>query len=417
MFNHLKNWVSNTSYLLLFATNLGGVLINSATKCHAYGSLKNYPKVPSPEPLGSYPPGDAIFLLKDIAPSIQEQGNEERERAIQSGRHYSEMLPIEYEPSQEYIDLFHRSLLETGQRLALATAIVSETILKKRGKGVVLVSLARAGTPIGVLVKKYIYQFHGIDVPHYSISIIRDKGIDKNALAYILQNHPGCEIQFIDGWTGKGAITTELIKSVTEFEKEFNMLPDTISKELAVLADPGCCANIFGTRDDFLIPSACLNSTVSGLMSRTVCREDLIGPIDFHGAKFYRELLDKDLSNYFVDTVASYFLDAQKKALIMLQNKPHVGIDETPAWLGKKETTKVQMEFGIHNINYVKPGVGETTRVLLRRVPWKILVKDMKSADIKHVLLLAEDRGVPVEEYPELSYSCYGLIKNLEDTK
>lgn len=398
-------------------TDLGGVFINTANKAKIYGCFKNYPKVPSPEPLGSYHFGDVIFLLKDIAPYIQEQGNEERERAMQSGRHYSEMLPIEYEPSHEYIELFHKSLKETGPRLALAIAIVSEGILKKRGKGVVLVSLARAGTPIGVLIKKYIDQFYSIAAPHYSISIIRDKGIDKNALAYILQNHPGCEIQFIDGWTGKGAITKELIQSITEFEKEFKMVPDTISKELAVLADPGYCANIFGTREDFLIPSACLNSTVSGLMSRTVYRDDLCGPFDFHGAKFYRELLAKDLSNYFVDTVTGYFAATRNKAVKILQNNPTCGIDNNPGWLGKKETTKIQVKFGIKNINYVKPGVGETTRVLLRRIPWKILVKDINSPDVKHVLLLAEDRGVPVEEHPELSYSCYGLIKNLEDAK
>ncbi|MET7778785.1 cysteine protease StiP domain-containing protein, partial [Streptomyces sp. NPDC005388] len=31
-------------------------------------------------------------------------------------------------------------------------------------------------------------------------------------------------------------------------------------------------------------PSACLNSTVSGLISRTVLRSDLVGEYDFHGA-------------------------------------------------------------------------------------------------------------------------------------
>ena len=45
--------------------------------------------------------------------------------------------------------------------------------------------------------------------------------------------------------------------------------------EIAVLADPGSCVRTYGTRDDFLIPSACLNSTVSGLISRTVLRADL----------------------------------------------------------------------------------------------------------------------------------------------
>ena len=63
---------------------------------------------------------------------------------------------------------------------------------------------------------------------------------------------------------------------------------------LAVLADPCGYSNVYGIRDDFLIPSACLNSTVSGLVSRTVLRDDLIGKDDFHGAKFYKELKDVD---------------------------------------------------------------------------------------------------------------------------
>ena len=44
-----------------------------------------------------------IFLLKDISDVKLEQGNAEREKAIQSGRHYSEMLPIEYSTAQSYI--------------------------------------------------------------------------------------------------------------------------------------------------------------------------------------------------------------------------------------------------------------------------------------------------------------------------
>ena len=37
---------------------------------------------------------------------------------------------------------------------------------------------------------------------------------------------------------------------------------------LAVLSDPAGLARLRGTRDDLLIPSACLNATVSGLISR-----------------------------------------------------------------------------------------------------------------------------------------------------
>jgi hypothetical protein len=48
--------------------------------------------------------------------------------------------------------------------------------------------------------------------------------------------------------------------------------------------------------------------------------------------------------------------------------------------------------------------------VLLRRVPWKILANRGAGADLDHVRLLAEQRGVPVEETDGLPYSCVGLI-------
>ncbi|MFZ3131195.1 MAG: RNA-binding protein [Desulfosporosinus sp.] len=51
------------------------------------------------------------------------------------------------------------------------------------------------------------------------------------------------------------------------------------------------------------------------------------------------------------------------------------------------------------------------TRVLLRRLPERILI-DGKS-NLKHILLLAKDKGVPVEEYPELTYSCCGIVKQI----
>ena len=50
-------------------------------------------------------------------------------------------------------------------------------------------------------------------LPHYSVSIIRDRGIDENALHYIYRTHPEGKIQFVDGWTGKGAISIELTKA------------------------------------------------------------------------------------------------------------------------------------------------------------------------------------------------------------
>ena len=211
-------------------------------------------------------------------------------------------------------------------------------------------------------------------------------------------------MQFVDGWTGKGAIARELTAAVRA-----GRLP--VDDRLAVLADPGHCASLYGTRDDFLIPSACLNSTVSGLVSRTVLNDELIGPGDFHGAKYYRELSAEDRSLHFVDTVCAAFpsvrtrVDADWPAL--------AGGDRLPTWAGWRAVEAVAAEYGISDLNLVKPGVGETTRVLLRRVPWRVLIAPGRRADLEHVLHLAAARGVPVEEHDGLTYSCMGLIRPL----
>ncbi|RFU69027.1 hypothetical protein D0469_11160 [Peribacillus saganii] len=358
--------------------------------------------------MGSYPVDDVTFLLKDLSEVMIEKGTEDREEAIQSGVHYSEMLPIEYQPSPEYMNLYHQSLNEYSSKLAVAVGVVAEQIAESKGEQVVLVSLARAGTPIGILIKRYLSFALGISVPHYSVSIIRGRGIDTNAISFIKNQHPEGKIQFVDGWTGKGAITRELNSSCKQIKDEYGF---DIDEKLAVLADPGYCAHIYGTREDFLIPSACLNSTVSGLISRTVLNKDYIQEGDFHGAKYYSHLENEDVSNDFIDRIVSEF----PKVTQIIQDKLSCVKQSysLPKWTGLDNVKKIQKEFGIENVNMIKPGVGETTRVLLRRVPWKILVKDKNDERLKHIILLAEDRGVPIVEYQNMSYACCGLIKTI----
>ncbi|MFG2646744.1 phosphoribosyltransferase [Streptomyces sp. NPDC048436] len=372
------------------------------------------PERPSmlPEPLrgpdfSSYAPEDVGWLLQDLSDVRLEAPTEEREEAIQSGgAHYAESLPVEYQPSPQYRELFRAALGTSAARIAQAVGTVTETVLAERSPRPVLVSLARAGTPVGVLMRRWAHYRHGLDLPHYAVSIVRGRGIDANALRWLAAHHDPADIVFVDGWTGKGAITRELADAVREFEESGG--PAGFDPEIAVLADPGSCVRTYGTREDFLIPSACLNSTVSGLISRTVLRADLVGPDDFHGAKFYRELADGDVSLDFLDAVVSRFdevsdaVDSQVKELL--------SADRTPTWEGWAAVERISEAYGIHDVNLVKPGVGETTRVLLRRVPWKILARVGAGADLDHVRLLAEQRGVPVEEVGELPYTCVGLI-------
>ncbi|MFJ2471651.1 phosphoribosyltransferase domain-containing protein [Streptomyces sp. NPDC087659] len=370
-----------------------------------------------PEPLrgpefSSYAPDEVGWLLQDLSDVELEAPTEEREEAIQSGgAHYAESLPVEYQPSDAYQALFHAALETSAARIARAVGAVTDTVLAEHPqrhrpgtpsheRRPVLVSLARAGTPVGVLMRRWARHRHGLDLPHYAVSIVRGRGIDANALRWLAAHHDPADVVFVDGWTGKGAITRELAAALGEF--------DGFVPEIAVLADPGGCVRTYGTREDFLIPSACLNSTVSGLVSRTVLRTDLVGPHDFHGAKYYRELAAADVSGHFLDTVEARFdevadaVDADVKELL--------SADRAPTWAGWAAVERISEEYGIHDVNLVKPGVGETTRVLLRRVPWKILAGRGAGADLDHVRLLAEQRGVPVEEIDDLPYSCVGLI-------
>jgi Phosphoribosyl transferase (PRTase)/PELOTA RNA binding domain len=368
-------------------------------------------EVMKPVPMGSYPSEDVTFLLKEISDLIKETSTEKREELIQTGTHYSEMLPVEYQPSEEYIALFHQALRATARKVAVAAGVVAERIVARKGKGVVLASLARAGTPIGILIRRYLDQIHQLSIPHYSISIIRGKGIDQNALRYMLEHHPGQKIQFVDGWTGKGAITSVLQETIARFNQT---CPIQLDADLAVLADPGHCVQMFGTREDFLIPSACLNSTVSGLVSRTVLRDDLIGASDFHGAKYYREWADEDVSNLFVDTIAAHFADIADEARSRANELISQEDEHFPTWKGMQDIKRIQLAYQIADVNLIKPGVGETTRVLLRRVPWKILVNSIDNPNLAHILMLAKDRGVSVEECSDMSYSCCGIIRPMK---
>ncbi|MFJ8842111.1 phosphoribosyltransferase [Streptomyces cyaneofuscatus] len=371
-----------------------------------------------PEPLrgpdfSSYAPEDVGWLLQDLSDTELEAPTEEREEAIQSGgAHYAESLPVEYQPSAEYQALFTAALGASAARIARAVGTVTETLLAERGPRPVLVSLARAGTPVGVLMRHWARHRHGLDLPHYALSIIRGRGIDATALRWLAAHHDPADVVFVDGWTGKGAITRELAAAIEEFEASGgtggSAGPAGFNPEIAVLADPGGCVRTYGTREDFLIPSACLNSTVSGLISRTVLRADLVGPDDFHGAKFYRELADADVSGDFLAAVTARFDEVADQ--VDAETKELLAADRAPTWEGWAAVERISEEYGIHDVNLVKPGVGETTRVLLRRVPWKILAKRGAGADLQHIRLLAEQRGVPVEEVDDLPYSCVGLI-------
>lgn len=345
----------------------------------------------------SYLKSDVELLLKDITGLVEPMATKEREALIQSGVHYSEMLPLEYVPTPKYMQVYREALNQYAGVCAEAVGSLSDLIMEKRGKDVVLVSLARAGIPIGILLKRYMKWKYQVEVPHYSISIIRGRGIDHNAMEYLLGKYSPRQLLFVDGWIGKGAILRELQKEIRSFEG--------VSADIAVLADPANVTELCGTHEDILIPSSCLNSTVSGLISRTFLRSDIIGPSDFHGAVYYGELSDSDLSYDFIQAIETHF----KK-----ENEPPKPCKETK---GVDEVKRLALHYGIDDVNLIKPGIGEATRVLLRRVPWLVLVDESykDSDDLRHLIQLAAEKGVPVEYGKLENYKCVGIIRKLAD--
>lgn len=290
------------------------------------------------------------------------------------------------------------------------------------------------------MLKRFLQTAFHIQAPHYAISIIRGRGIDDNAMHYILERHCAEHLLFVDGWIGKGAILGELKKCLAAYKG--------VSPELAVAADPAYITELCGTHQDILIPSSCLNSTVSGLISRTFLRSDIIGTQDFHGAAYYGELADADLSYAFIHAIEAQFPTKEEsnskesngnelngkesnrnepnskkrngnelngkesKSNKLNSDELNVSIDK-----GIDEVRKIAAQFDIEDINFIKPGIGETTRVLLRRVPWKVLIQQESKSDeaLNHIYRLAEEKGVPVAYYPLQHYKACGIIKKIAD--
>lgn len=357
-------------------------------------------------PIGSFKRQDVELLLKDVSRDVEEKETGLREVLIQNGRHYSEDLPIEKIPSDEYMNIFHELFDENFKKVALYSAMITRIVLNKF-ENPVFVSLVRAGVPCGVLMRRYALKCMNRDIPHYGISIIRGKGFDNNALKHIIKENPNKEIVFVDGWTGKGMIKQQLEESCIKYNNEFGA---NINPHLAVLADPAYCTDLYATREDFINPSCCLNSTICGLISRSVLNDRLIGNNDYHGVKIYSEFAHVDLTNEFLDKITDEFdnitPEAEKRTDEVLNSKT------VPTFIGMKTVKEIGEKFNISDINRIKPSIGETTRVLLRRVPDKILVKDMNSSSIKHIMFLANEKNVDIEVYKDMPYICCGLISN-----
>ena len=204
---------------------------------------------------GSYLASDVTVLLDIVdKDAVADVPVSQKEALIQSGqRHYSDMLTLEQAPTAMHEELYQQALAQGGKRAATDIARLAHTLHHVFSHDVsdehplVLVSLVRAGLPIGVLLQRALSDtdssYHLPSI-HYGISIIRDRGLDPVALQMLLDAYPNSPIVFVDGWTGKGAIYKELARSLdvfsdtahANFANIFHQGADVIP--LLTLADP-----------------------------------------------------------------------------------------------------------------------------------------------------------------------------------
>ena len=367
---------------------------------------------------GSYLPAEVMLLLDIVsADSINDISPTQKEALIQSGqRHYSDMLTLEKPPSATHEALYNQALAAGKQRMANDVTSLAFSLHQlfhacvSASQPLILVSLVRAGLPIGVLLQKALSDAsasYALASQHYGVSIIRDRGLDPVALQYILQQHPHSPIVFVDGWTGKGAIYGELQRSLAQitdkqqqaqlFHQGEGVIP------LVTLADPAGVAWLSASNDDWLMPASLLNSTVSGLISRTLYREPSDG---LHQAVYYDKLQPWDRSGEFIQTIDA--LRQQTPLPTPLTGKL------LPTFTTQSVIEDLAARFAISNRNRIKPTIAEATRAILRRDPEYVLVNEMADGQDTALLRhLCKEKNIQLIEDASIApYQAVTIIKN-----
>jgi hypothetical protein len=357
---------------------------------------------------GSYTLDDVQFLLKPM--TLPDTPVHIKEALIQSGeKHYSQLLTHESLPPDDYLPLFYRAMTLNQDRMAEHLLLLADSILATRPQGITLVSLARAGTPVGVLLKHVLKRYFNSQVEHYSISILRDVGIDQNALRYILQTHAPESLVFVDGWTGKGVIARQLAASLEAFAVSDGI---DIPAELYVLTDLSGWATVAASSEDYLIPSCILNATISGLVSRSVYDKHTASPTDFHGCLYYGQFALHDLSKYFINAILARV--GMIRPLFRARFGGCLSNHQQLQAISQQFLELISEQYGISRHNYIKPGIGEATRVLLRREARLLLLQDLDSEATRHLRWLAESKAIPIAVFKDLPYRAVALIKEIE---
>ena len=176
------------------------------------------------------------------------------------------MLPVEYHPGAGVPGAVRGSLAARRPRARRARRRRDRDGPRRaRAAGRARVA-GPGGTPVGILLRRWAQRVHGLD----AAALQRSRSCAASASTrwrcdHVAARHDPSGVRLRRRLDRQGRHRRKSSPRALEAYDGPRFPAD-----LAVLADRARCASLFGTREDVLIPSACLNSTVCGLVSRTV---------------------------------------------------------------------------------------------------------------------------------------------------
>ena len=150
-----------------------------------------------------------------------------------------------------------------------------------------------------------------------------------------------------------------------------------------------------------------LNATISGLISRTLINNN---PNDYHQAKFYENFKEKDISLKYVNKISEY----------ISKNSRQFNLNDVVFFKNSHKEKYAKFihymigRYNISNSNYFKPGLGETTRMLIRRNPDFIIINENYMSSLDHILLLCKIKDVKIFVQNDMPIPCAGVINKFQ---
>ena len=224
----------------------------------------------------------------------------------------------------------------------------------------------------------------------------RGKGIDFNALKYILKENPTSTIIFVDGWVGKGTTKEELDKTCAKFNEENNT---EVKPIMGAISDMKKVSDFMATNEDVLLPFSLLNALGCGLISRITQNPDLIKENDYNGAVIFESLKEYDQTNHIIDTIEKHF---KEKTLE----------EDTLTSVKTFDEITIKDKFNLTNINGIKAGINETIRILLKRNVSFVILKNKNLSTLKPIIYLCKIKNIKIEYDENLGCEALAILEN-----